>query len=215
MSNTIVSLGVGSWYLQGIARLRASCEKFNAPYKVFSHYPQFVPTHKQLPYAFKLYMMRLASHDTPVVLWLDSSCWLQHDPTPLFDHIKKHGYLIFDGGHKNSQWCNDKQLEAFGFTRDEAQNQKHCIGGIVGLDLQSEVGKAIFDEWFLNVDLFKGHWNNDNLTESQDARCLGSRHDQSVLSLIVAKMGLNATPTKGWLNFDVTDKDSIILAQGM
>jgi hypothetical protein len=81
--------------------------------------------------------------------------------------------------------------------------------------MSSEVGKAIFDEWFLNVDLFKGSWNNDNLTESQDARCLGSRHDQSILSLIVAKMGLDATPCKGLLNFDVKDTDSIILAQGM
>lgn len=213
--NTIVSLGVGAWYPQGIARLRASCEKMKAPHKLYIHYPSSVPTHQQLPYAFKLYMMQIASNDTPIVLWFDSSCWLQHDPTPIFDHIKKHGYLIFDGGWSNAQWCNDRQLEAFEFTRDEATTQKHCIGGIVGLDMSSEVGKAIFDEWFLNVDLFKGSWNNDNLTESNDARCLGSRHDQSILSLIVAKMGLDATPCKGLLNFDVTDTDSIILAQGM
>jgi hypothetical protein len=213
--NTIVSLGVGGWYPQGIARLRASCEKVGAPYKLFSHYPKAVPTHQQLPYAFKLYMIQLASHETPIVLWLDSSCWLQCDPQPIFDHIKKNGYIIFDGGWSNAQWCNDRQLEAFGFTRDEATKQKHCIGGIVGLDMESKIGKAIFDRWFVNIDLFKGSWNNDHLTESQDARCLGSRHDQSVLSLIVAEMGLTATPCKGWLNFDVTDKDSIILAQGM
>jgi hypothetical protein len=160
-------------------------------------------------------MIEIASKESPIVLWLDSSCWLQHDPTPLFEHIKKHGYLIFDGGNKNHNWCSDKQLEAFGFTRDEATNQKHCIGGIVGFDMSSEIGKAIFNRWFANVDLFKGSWNNDNLTESQDARCLGSRHDQSVLSLIVAQMGLTLTPKNGWLNFDVTDADSIILAQGM
>ena len=118
--NTIVSLGVGAWYPQGIARLRASCEKMKAPHKLYVHYPSSVPTHQQLPYAFKLYMMQIASNDTPIVLWLDSSCWLQHDPTPIFDHIKKHGYLIFDGGWSNAQWCNDRQLEAFEFTRHEA-----------------------------------------------------------------------------------------------
>lgn len=215
MNHTIVSLGVGNWYPQGIARLRASCEKVKAPHSLFTQYPSDVPTHAQLPYAFKLYMMRLVGKESPIVLWLDSSCWLQHDPTPLFDHIEKHGYLIFDGGWSNAHWCNDKQLESFGFTRDEAEKQKHVIGGIVGLDLQSEVGKAIFERWFAHIDLFNGNWDNKALTESQDKRCLGSRHDQSVLSLIVADMGLTATPCKGWLNFDVTDKEAIILAQGM
>jgi hypothetical protein len=215
MSQTIVSLGVGGWYPRGIERLARSCQKHNAPYYLQTEYPKGVPTHHQIPYAFKPYMIRQVALSNNVVLWLDSSCWLQHSVQPLFDHIEKHGYLFFDGGWSNAQWCNDKQLEAFGFTRDEAEKQKHVIGGIVGLNLDTEIGKEIFAEWFLNIDLFKGNWNNDNLTESQDARCLGSRHDQSVLSLIAAKLNLNITPCAGWLNFDVTDKLAVIVAQGM
>jgi hypothetical protein len=152
-------------------------------------------------------------HD--VVLWADASAWIRHDPYLIFSHIKEKGYILFDSGWTNEKWCNDRQLAAFGFTRDEAQNQKQSVGGLMGFDFDSEIGQKIFGLWMENIDLFTGNWDNLAGSESNDPRCLGSRHDQAVMSLIVAKLGLTLTDPSEYFTFDPGDKEPIFALQGM
>lgn len=214
MSNCIVTFGNSAWYPQGVARLKQSCEKFGIDCMGFTDYPIGCPTHSEIPYAFKVHCMEYAFRTCDRVLWLDSSAWLLHDPTPIFDHIEKHGYLILHNhGQFNGWWCNDRQLGAFGYSRDEAMTQPHAVGGMVGFDKIST--SWLFNEWADNIDLFKGAWDNAKHTESHDDRCRGSRHDQSVLSLLVAKNNLDLQNQAGFVTFAPEVLDGIVAMRGM
>lgn len=216
MNPVITSFGKGQWYPKGVERLQRSCDRFGVKCTPFLNYPLGSPTHEQIPYAFKMHCMDAVRHYHDVVLWADSSAWLTNDPKPIFDIIKEQGYIIFNNhGNYNSSWCSDRQLSAFGYTRDEAQNQIHVVGGLFGIDFSSKLGNEIFNLYKSNVDLFKGEWSNKNKTESQDERCQGSRHDQSIMSLICAKMGLTITDQNKFFTFDPNQKDCIFALQGM
>lgn len=211
----IVSFAYGGWYPRGLQRLKASCQRFDVQLYGYETYPAFCPSHQDVPYAFKLYTMQIVAVTNPVMLWLDASGWLQHHPQAIFDHIEQHGYLILDNEHPNSTWCSDRQLEAFGYTRDEAEIQHQVIGGCIGFDFRNQEAVSIFYEWMANIDLFRGRWDNKGHTESQDPRCAGSRHDQSVMSLIAAKRGLTITDPAPIVSFDPNNTEVPILMQGM
>lgn len=210
----IVSFGNRGWYPQGLTRLKASCEKFGINCMTFTDYPIGCPTHEELPYAFKIACMEIAFRQYNKVLWLDASGWLTQDPTPIIEHLDKYGYLLLNNhGQFNHWWCNDRQLQGFGYTRDEAQTQPHAVGGMIGFDKVS--AGWIFDEWADNVGLFAGRWDNNLYTESHDERCQGSRHDQSVISLIAAKHGLDLQNQAGWVTFAPETMQGIVAMQGM
>lgn len=215
MNHVITSFGKGSWYPKGIERLKNSCSQWNVICQPFLNYPYHCPTHQQTPYAFKPYCIEAVKKYHDIVIWCDSSGWLMNDPQPIFETIEKQGYILFDSGWHNDQWCSDRQLEAFGFSRDQAAGQKHVVGGLFGLDFRSEIGQMIWSIYRNSIDLFKGDWNNDHLTESADPRCLGSRHDQSILSLIAATLDLTITNPAGYFTFDPKQKDCIFALQGM
>lgn len=215
MNPVITSFGNKHWYPKGIERLRASCDQFDVKCTPFLGYPIGCPTHEQTPYAFKPYCMEAVRKYHDIVLWCDSSGWLMNHPQPIFDIIEKQGYIFFYNGWNNAQWCNDRQLEAFGFSRDEAEKQHHVVGGLFGIDFRTEIGQTIWKLYWSSIDLFKGQWDNKHLTESADPRCLGSRHDQSILSLIVATMNLTITDPTGYFTFDPNQKHCIFALQGM
>lgn len=214
----IVSFGTGGWYPKGLARLKASCEPYGYLSCYDNHsYPVGCPTHQACPYAFKPYTM-LAAHQHnghDAILWADASAWLRHDPYPIYEQIKRDGYILFYNGWSNAQWCNDKQLDAFGYTRDQAEKQHHIVGGLLGIDFDSAMGREIFNVWMGSVHLFPGKWTNEAMTESLDPRCLGSRHDQAVMSLIAAKMELKITDPTNFFTFDPNDDKPIFALQGL
>ena len=213
MKNCIVSFGNGAWYPRGVERLRESCEKFGVDLLSATEYYAWIPLHSVIPYGFKPALIARAfglGYDN--VLWIDSSGWLQHDPTPIFDIIEKEGYFILNNhGQFNNWWCNDAQLSHFGYTREQARTQRHAVGGLVGFNRNC----PYFKEYYDLQHLYKGQWNNDNRTESQSDECKGSRHDQSVLSLIVAKHELKLHDQKGFVTFAPEVLDGIVAMRGM
>lgn len=216
MKACVASFGMGGWYPRGVQRLRESLEPY--PYELIAppDYPEGCPNHYTIPYAFKIYVIRQAAERYPVVLWIDASGWIQHNPAPIFDLIRKEGVMIMhNSGQVNGHWCSDRQLEAFGYTRDEAMLQPHVSSGLIGFDFSSTRGADIFEQWAAAMPLFKGAWRNTHQTESKDPRCLGSRHDQSAIALIAVKNGITLTEPDGIVSFDVTDRRPMILMQGM
>jgi len=215
MNPVITSFGKGQWYPKGIERLKNSCNEFNVICQPFLNYPYGCPTHQDIPYAFKPYCMDAVRKYHDIVLWADASAWIINDPQPIFEIIHDQGYIIFDSGWKNDQWCSNRQLEAFGFNRDQAADQRQVVGGLFGIDFSTDLGAAIFEIYKNSIDLFKGQWTNEHLTESADPRCLGCRHDQSILSLIAATLDLTITNPTGYFTFDPKQKDCIFALQGM
>lgn len=215
MSYTITSFGNDHWYPKGLHRLKESCQKFNVPCETFQDYPPSCPHHSRIPYAFKPYVIDIVSKRYDQVFYADASAWLINDPKPIFEIIKEQGYILFFGGWNNAQWCSDRQLEAFGYNRDQAEQQHHVVGGLFGIDFTSEIGQTIFKIYKNSINLFTGQWKNDLLTESADPRCLGCRHDQSVLSLIAASLNLTLTNPSEFFSYDINQKDCIFVLQGM
>ena len=87
-------------------------------------------------------------------------------------------------------------------------------------DIIKEQGYIIFDNFGNN----NAHWCNDRQLghfgygRGQKCRChgcQGSRHDQSILSLIAAQRGLTITDQNKFFTFDPTQKDCIFALQGM
>ena len=154
--------------------------------------PPNSPPHSVVPYAMKAHAIR-AARDTgfDLVLWADA-CILPHGPIePLWDRIEDDGYWISNNGWKNGEWCSDASLPLIGITREEAMAQKHVVATAFGLNLRSDIGAGIFDEYLRMAQngAFCGPWKNDVGQASSDPRVLGHRHDQACLSAIAHRFG--------------------------
>ncbi len=217
----IISVGCGCWYPQGVVRLQASLDKvgYRGHVKIWANeFPPGSPTHHEIPYAFKAYALRWARRNGyRTAIWLDSSVWAQHNIDPIIDHIEDNGYIVFRNNPEwnTGQWATDSQLEAYGVTRDESFMIPHSNACSFGIRFDSDQGQQIYNEYLANTNLFYGSWTNEENQVSKDPRVLGSRHDQTVLSLIVWANGMELTDPNGLISSDITKTDSILLACGM
>lgn len=176
----IVNLST-SQYWGGMSRLSDSITPFGIDkYSFLSENEVGAPQHALNPYAFKIYAIEaMRERGYNQILWLDASVYAVKDPKPVFDWIDKHGYFMEEAGHYVGQWCNDRTLEFFGITREEAMTMPMFSAGFVGLDFRNETAVTFFSRWknaMLN-GMFKGDWSNH-------------RHDMSAGSIIANQMGL-------------------------
>lgn len=151
------------------------------------------PSHSQNPYAFKIYAIEEAIRQGyEQILWLDSSCYAIKDIQPVFDIIDQEGYFMEYSGHEAGKWTNDRTLEYFGITRDEAFEIPMFSAGFTGLDFRNHNTIEFFNRWKQAMldGMFKGEWTNKNKTESEDPRVEGHRHDLCVGSIIAYQLGM-------------------------
>jgi len=203
----VVSYASGP-YLAGQTRLLQSLDGLSIHYK--AHYEQrsgqsgkYTP-HSEIPYFFKAEMMAEASNSAEIVLWCDASVFATGagNLDPLFEHVEHHGYLLPWSGWNNAEWCNDRSLAAFGFTRDQAVDQRHVMGAVYGFSTSHPIGKMLVEEHLRHRDLFSGQHDNLAQSESTDSRCRGHRHDQSVLSLLAHFHRLEVyCPPPNWIHY--------------
>jgi hypothetical protein len=180
-------------YAQMLARLSDSLRN-NAPgidFIAWTHEAALgAPLHSENPYAFKVYALEHAiKAGYENILWLDSSAYAVGNIQPIFDIIEREGYFFHPDGNYLGNWSNDKLLEQFEITRDTAMKIPLVKGGMFGLQRDCTAVKSLLAVSCVE-GLFKGKWNNDQLTESRDRRCRGHRHEMSVLSAIVHQLGL-------------------------
>ena len=199
MSRCIVTLGCGGWYPKGVDRLERSLIYHGWAEAMHMHrdYPPGCPTHQDVPYGFKLHCIqaaRDAGHDQ--VLWLDTSAWAIQNPLPLFDIIEKQGHYFWTSGYWSGEWCNDRSLEYFGVTRDEAMNIRMLYALCLGFDFRHDRTKAFFDLWQKSLadGMFNGSWKRED-GDREDLRYSGHRHDQSCASLIAHQLGMGIDET--------------------
>lgn len=185
------------------------------------------PLHSENPYAFKIYCIQKAiDAGYEQILWLDSSCFAVKNVQPIFDYLETHWCMVQDSGHWLGTWANDRSLEYFGIARDEAMEIR-MIGnaGFLGLNVNTMAANSFMSQCItaMHKGIFKGAWNNNEKTESQDERCLGHRHDMVASSCILYKMGVIPEGMVGgeeWLQYGgpytPIINDSIVLkAEGM
>jgi hypothetical protein len=155
------------------------------------------PDHRDVPYGFKTFAIdyvRDRGYDK--ILWLDASIWAVADITPVWDYLDEHPIMFQESGHMVGTWTNDRCLEAFNMSRDDAMDVRMIWAGFQGINFTDPFAKLYFDiyhKYGKDGMLFRGAWNNQGQTESADRRCEGHRHDQSVASLIVDKLNIKIT----------------------
>lgn len=227
MNKAIISFANSNGnYVTGIARLSDSLRNnFDGDFGSWiGEHTLGAPLHSENPYAFKIYAFEKAREaGYTQILWLDSSVFAIQNVQPVFDHISQHGYIMQDAGHYVGNWTNDRALDYFRMNRDEAMNIK-CYGnaGFLGLDFTNYKAISFFEAWKTAMldGMFKGNWNNNEKTESQDERCLGHRHDLSCGSILAHRSGMQLQSGDQWLQYagpyDKTGNESIIFkAQGI
>lgn len=205
MKKTVITFAddAGS-YKKGVERMRESIRK-HSPMTGITSYHDYdyigSPSHKgegSVPYAFKAYTMRKAMREIGgVLLWCDSCIYATQSLAPVFDHIKKHGYLFFDNaGFTLGEYTSDACLNKFGITREESFDYKILMACCYGVDITNKIGLEVMLRYIHAAGdgvSYQGDWFNDNGQVSSDSRCKGHRHDQSAMSCIVKQMGLDIT----------------------
>lgn len=200
MIDCIINVGYGHWYPRGSKRLANSLVHHGFPgaVKVWAgELPPDSPTHRESPYAMKVYAFKWAiEQGYQRILWLDSSIWCRKYPEVHMAAMARDGYyLLGNGDWKCDQWTNDACLEYFGLSRDEAREIPMLSSGVLGLDFSTETGREFFDQWEKSMlaGAFKGSWTATPSEGSGD-RYRGHRHDQSCESIIAHRLGMIPHP---------------------
>lgn len=182
-------------YQKKMLRLEQSLKgNFDGDFLGFTDYKEIgSPTHSQIPYAFKPYAIQKAIDlGYQLVLWADSPVYAKSSLDDLFDYIQHAGIIAFDNiGYSLGDYTNDNTLEHFKISRQESWKIKMVMACVLGFNFMAPLwGNEVFQEYKSLTHLYKGEWENDDLTESQDRRVKGHRHDQSVISAILYKRNI-------------------------
>lgn len=208
MKKVVVSFADGAGnYSKAIDRLEHSLRQvdFDGEFKKYTDYKQInSPTHKgqndSVPYAFKAYSIAKAAQEMNwegLLLWCDSPVYATKSLEPIFNQIAQDGYLFFDNvGYSIGDYTSDACLDKFDMTRQEAFDSKMIAACCMGFDLQNKHTQEFLNEYISAASdgvSYHGAWDNKDLQVSKDMRVKGTRHDQSVASILIKKMKLNIT----------------------
>jgi len=122
----------------------------------------------------------------------------------LFDKIKDRGFLVQDSGFPLGQWVSDNCAKIMEVTRDELFNFRIFSGGFMGFDFTNENVKKFFKEFYEYAkegSCFRGSWKNVNNEVSVDKRVSGHRHDMSVGSILMYKLGMYIYPNNIFFDY--------------
>lgn len=149
-------------------------------------------THTEVPYGFKVFAIEKARQmGYDVVLYCDASLYAIKDVMPIIKYIIENGHLMELCGFSAGQYCSDTCLNELNITREEAFDISLYSAGFTGINFKNPISLDFFEQWFYHAKrekAFIGDWNNNNKQCSEDERCLGHRHDQSVASIIAHQL---------------------------
>lgn len=156
------------------------------------------PSHQDSPYSFKVHAIEtVRAKGYQVIFWCDSVVRLRKSIDPILPLLRERGVYLQADGWPTGTWANDRALEYFGLTRDEAMTFECVYACILGFDFRTPVANEFFRRWKAASDagIFRGAWTNAAKTESQDERCRGHRHDQTCADIISYQLGIPRSPT--------------------
>lgn len=184
-------------YELGIVRLKHSLKHWmsEADFLGFRTFQEInSPTHLETPYAFKAYAIQEArNRGYDIILWCDSVVYAIKDLKPIFNYIKENNYVFFDNtGYSIADYTSDKCLDIMDMTREEAKKLPMIMACCMGFNLQDPQVNRLLDKYVehATTGAYEGNWFNNNNEVSLDPECKGHRHDQSVISILIQKEGL-------------------------
>lgn len=225
MNRCVANVAVGGWYPRGQDRLRRSLVdlEFNGDMLFWKdEYPPGSLTHEQQPYAFKIAALEFAMmRGYGPAIWCDSSVWFIRQPEPIFRAIEKSGYWIMSQGWQVGTWCSDDALPKLGIEREEAMEMPMVAATMFGIDLRTDLARQLLG-WMrarCGDGSLCGSWTNENGEVSTDPRVKGHRHDQTALSVIVDRLGMEINWHPNFFEYRwegvIPNPTCVALAQGM
>jgi hypothetical protein len=212
----VVNVGVGGWFPEGQKRLEQTLRShgYTGDVLLYPCWPPDSPSHQETPYAFKPIAVEHAMRaGYEMILWCDSSVWVNRPLDDLWAETLRHGHLIMENGWTNSVWCADSALGPLGITREEARQQKHIVATAMAFDATQDRTRQFIREWAsLARDgaAFRGAWNNKANAVSTLPEVLGHRHDQTVASALVARLGMEVVAANPWFSYSPCSNPEIM-----
>lgn len=211
MNIAICTIAIGQWYPKGAARMMEAFLNITPGYfvKVWTDaYPPGTPDNmvenqfNYRPYAAKPFaLLEAMSSGADVAILLDASFYPIRSIEPLVEHIVRTGYFLCRNGFSIGEWTSDHCLAAFLLNRDQAMLMPDCSSYCVGIDCRGAWARRLVEEWGRRSTreticgahtnfMYKSRrsWNAGFV--SNERRCRGHRHDQSVLSLVAHELGM-------------------------
>lgn len=180
----VVSFADGSGdYAKKLNRLRDSVKRFSkADFIGFTSCQEIgCESHRIVPYKFKPYAIQKAREmGYTSILWCDSPVHAIKPIDHIFDYIEENSYLFFDNiGWTLGRWSNQRSLDYFGVTKEQAEQKKIIMACVMGFDFREKMVCDLFDEYKeLANFLYPGSWEDH-------------RHDQTVMSYLLDRDGFN------------------------
>lgn len=213
----IINAGLGNWYPKGSERLKKSLNYtgFTGEVLIYDSFPDN-GFNKENKYNIKAACLQDAIEKGYThILWADCSMWAINDPMPIFDIMNDKGFYAETNGNNCAQECNDFVLNEFQITRDEAEKISMCSSGLIGVNIENELGKCFAEQWIQasKNSLFNGSREHDS--QSKDKRFLYHRQDQSVASLIINKLGLELLPLGTYWGYFPQGENKLFQCRGI
>lgn len=211
-------------FLKGLDRLSGQLAMLGETRECLNReLPPGSPMHRRVPYAFKAWAMKRAEAlGYTTLLWCDSSILPIRSFVPLWEQIERDGYFVMNNGFSNYEWTDANAYKylfpslSMEVAREQNRQIKHIVGGIIGIDLSADIGRAFLAEWYrlAQTNAFCGPWRNINgVCGPDDVR--GHRHDQTALSVVASRLGCVLTePPNMFAYAGHQSEDTVAVADG-
>jgi hypothetical protein len=229
----VVTVATGR-YLIGAKRLRGRLQELNEKHLFwFNELPAASPPHKTHPYGFKAAALDQAAEYYDTMLWADACIYPLLPLDRIWDRAERTGAWIANNGFRNVEWTADAAYPALGITRAENEGISHVVATAFAISLRHSVGRSILREYSricLRTDALRGPWMNSDVLPMPvvggvprigycgGPEVLGHRHDQTVLSVIAWRLGVELTQCPDFFGYgkigEPADPRTILLADG-
>jgi len=210
MKVTLCTVAVGGWYARGVARLIDSLHRHAPGYELQAHVnvlPFGAPAnviedgYDYSGYTAKPFALAAARNSgADIAVLCDAAFFCLRDIGPLVDHIARNGYYLCRNGNQVGHWSSDRCLERMNVSRAEAFGIEEVSSYCVGLNFSDGRCTELLYRWCgyaADRLTFPGphtapHCDGRNRGfVSTDMSVRGHRHDQTALSIVAHRLGLN------------------------
>jgi hypothetical protein len=148
--------------------------------------------HSEIPYAFKPEIIQVAiERGADQVIWCDSTILLEKHPVVCLAWAEKYGVAAFENlGHPLKKYVSDVCLEMQNITEEELDKIPQIMACCIIFDFTNENGVRAFEEW---VKASRDGVSFQNYGSEREG-FVTHKHDQSVISLILWKLGIPLLP---------------------
>ena len=196
----IINAAYGRWYPQGQKRLVESLRYHGCAVDILTWCNEPINEHfdQHKPYTIKAAaFIEAKNRGYTHILWLDCSVWAIKSPNTFFDIINEEGVYMYQSGYNMAQTSSDSDLKFAGFTRDYAESLIECASNMVGINLENEKGKELFDIFIEANKSGVCSTSRYHDKQSNDERFLFARQDQTALSIAFHKAGFTTMYPQG------------------